>query len=273
MATTTTAIPGSGQASSDDFSQPIYLDESAGAGGGNAADDPASAVPVLNLDDPNLLMQELDLTAEVDPYAAPPPLPDGRWLVKIKQRDVKGADGQPARYKVVTEKKGVPLPQTDWYAFVALDAVIIDASGKYDGITLSDYFVSTQPDKRKGGQIKLKWLLSQLKVQFPTHGTARMLLDEWFKSTASEPQIEIETVWEGSIDQDTDARFKAAGEYPPSVLGQHRFPQDSKGKPIPEMDVDTKLGKVHLRARPRINGYFAVGSAKASGVEYGPKGR
>jgi hypothetical protein len=267
MATTTTAIPGSGQASSDDFSQPIYLDESTGAGGGNAAGDPASAIPVLNLDDPNLLMQEIDCPADKDPYAAPPPLPDGRWLVRIKQRDVKGADGQPARYKVATDKQGQP------YAFTALDATVVDASGKWDGISLTDYFVSTRADSRKGGAIPLAWILAQLKVQLPAKITARTLLDEFFKATASEPQLEIDTVWEGSLDQADQERFESAGERQPRVLGQHRFPQDSRGGSLPDMDVDTKLGKVHLHARPRINGYFAVGSAKASGVEYGPKGR
>ena len=261
---TTTAVTGSGQESlADDFAQPIYMDEQ--AGGAEGAD--LANIPVLNLDDPNLLMQEMECPADKDPYAAPPPLPDGRWLVRIKQRDVKGADGQPARYKVARDKEGQP------YAFTALDATVSDPSGKYDGVQLADYFVSTRADSRKGGAIPLAWILTQLKVQLPARVTARTLLDEFFKATAAEPQLEIDTVWEGSPDQDTQERFDSAGERLPRVLGQHRFPQDSKGRSIPDMDADTKLGKVHLHARPRINGYFAVGSAKASGVEYGPKGR
>jgi hypothetical protein len=285
MSTTTAVAALGGQAgaqagasaaasAADDFAQPIYMDEQAG-GGGVGGNGSASALdqPVLNLDDPNLLNQEVDLSSDVDPYAAPPPLPDGRWLFKVKQRDVKGPDGQPTRYKVVTTRKGQPLPPEQYYVQVALDGQVIDPSGKYDGITVSDYNVTSRPDPRKGNQIPMKWILSQLKVQLPVRGTPRMLLDEWFKATASEPMIEVETVWEGSLDQADQERFDAAGEYSPRVLGQHRFPQDSKGNPIPDMDVETKLGKVHLHARPRINGYFAVGSAKASGVEYGPKGR
>ena len=264
--TTTTAAPG-GQASAEDFAQPIYMDEGAGQAGSGAAGDPASGIPVLNLDDPNLLNQEMDCAPDKDPYAAPPPLPDGRWLVKVKQRDVKGQDGQPARYKVATDKQGQP------YAFTALDAVVIDPSGKFDGVVLTDYFVSTRADSRKGGAIPLAWILAQLKVQLPVRITARTLLDEFFKATASEPQLEIDTVWEGSPDQADQERFEEQGERLPRVLGQHRFPQTAKGEAIPDMDVDTKLGKVHLHARPRINGYFAVGSAKASGMELGPKGR
>jgi hypothetical protein len=268
-----TTIPGqpAATAAADDFAQPIYMDEPAGGGAnGTAASngqiDPGS-IPVLNLDDPNLLNQEMDTHADVDPYAAPPPLPDGRWLVKVKQRDVKGADGQPARYKVATDKSGQA------YAFTALDATVINPSGKWDGISLTDYFVSTRADSRKGGAIPLAWILAQLKVQLPARITARTLLDEFFKATAGEPKLEVDTVWEGSPDQADQERFESAGERLPRVLGQHRFPQTSKGEAIPDMDVDTKLGKVHLHARPRINGYFAVGSGKASGIEYGPKGR
>lgn len=254
---------------SADFAQPIYLEDE-NAGGANAAGNGPSldnAAPVLNLDDPNLLMAELDSNQDQNPYLQPPPLPDGRWLVKIKQRDVKDAQGQPARYKVGQTKDG------QVYAFTALDATVVDASGKYDGINLTDYFVSTRPDPRKGNAIPLSWILGCLKVQLPAKINVRALLDEFFKATASEPMLEIDTVWEGSLDQADQERFEQAGERQPRVLGQHRFPQSAKGEPIPDMDVDTKLGKVHLRARPRINGYYPVGSAKAAGMELGPRER
>lgn len=274
MATTTTNPAQAGAAARasappDDFAQPIYLQEDHAAANDavGASADAAADIPVLNLDDPNLLAEEMDSNQGQDPYAVPPPLPDGRWLVKIKQRDVKGPDGQPARFNVKQDRQGKP------YAYTALDAVVVDQSGKYDGIPLTDYFVSTRPDQRKGGAIPLSWILGCLKVQLPAKINARLLLDEFFRATASEPMIEVDTVWEGSPDQDTQERFDQQGERLPRVLGQHRFPQNSKGESIPDLDVDTKLGKVSLRARPRINGYFAVGSGKASGIAYGPKGR
>lgn len=269
------STPAAATGAAADFAQPIYMDEpgngqaAAGAvsnGQGGAGGD-LSNVPVLNLDDPNLLMAEMDSNQDQNPYAVPPPLPDGRWLVKIKQRDVKDQQGQPARYKVDQTRQGVV------YAFTALDATIIDPSGKYDGIVLQDYFVSTLPNQRKGNAIPLSWILSCLKVQLPAKINAKVLLDEFFKATASEPQLEIDTVWEGGLDQDQQERFEQAGERQPRVLGQHRFPQNAKGESLPDMDVDTKLGKVHLRARPRINGYYPVGSAKAAGMELGPRGK
>jgi hypothetical protein len=257
-------------AASEDFGHAIYTDEPASgdgqsAAGGAGAD--LSDVPVLNLDDPNLLTEEFDTNQDQNPYAIPPPLPDGRWLVKIKQRDVKDQQGQPARYKKAQTRDGRP------YASTALDATVIDPSGKWDGIQLSDYFVSTLPNARKGNAIPLCWILGCLKVQLPPKINAVTLLDEFFKATASEPQLEIDTVWEGGLSQDDQERFEQAGERQPRVLGQHRFPQTAKGESIPDLDMDTKLGKVHLHARPRINGYYPVGSAKAAGMELGPRGK
>jgi hypothetical protein len=260
----TTAEPLAGA----DFAQPIYLEDQGGPGNGTADGSPSlENVPVLNLDDLNLLLADMDANQGENPYAIPPPLPDGRWLVKIKQRDVKDQQGQPARYKVDQTKDGRV------YAFTALDATVIDASGKYDGIVLSDYFVSTLPNARKGNAIPLSWILGCLKVQLPAKINAKVLLDEFFKATGAEPQLEIDTVWEGSPDQTDQERFEQAGERLPRVLGQHRFPQNAKGESIPDLDVDTKLGKIHLHARPRINGYYPLGSAKAAGMELGPRGR
>lgn len=260
-----TVTPTSG---SDDFATPVYMDGNDGTGGGgndNSSGSDLSNVPVLDLNDPSLLMAEQDANQDQDPYAAPPPLPDGRWLVRIKQRDVKGNDGNPAKYKVATGKDGKV------YAFTALDAEVVDPSGKYDRVKLSDYFVSTRPDPYRNGAVPMAWILGRLGVRLPEKINAKILLDEFFKALAAEPQIEVDTVWEGSPDQDGQDRLDQAGERFRPVLGQHRFPQDAKGNRIPDMDVDTKVGKIHLRARPRINGYFAVGDAKARGIGYGPK--
>ena len=264
MATSTVTPATSG---SDDFATPVYLNGNEEGGASESTNSSGLAnVPVLNLDDPNLLLAELEIDQEQDAYAAPPPLPDGRWLVRIKQRDVKGNDGNPAKYKVAMGKDGKP------YAFVALDAEVIDPSGKYDRVKLSDYFVSTRPDPYRNGAVPLAWILGRLGVKLPKKKIyAKILLDEFFKAIVAEPQIEIDSVWEGSPDQDGQDRLDQAGKRFRAVLGQHCFPQDARGNRIPDMDVDTKVGKIHLRARPRINGYFAVGDAKARGIGYGPK--
>jgi hypothetical protein len=263
MATPAAAAP----AQSDNFAEPIYLQPETSGGAGSAAAGGASLddVTVVDLNDPNLLLAELDANPDVDPYAAPPPLPDGRWRVKIAQRDVKDSAGQAVRYAVKTGKDGAP------YAYTSLEATVQDPSGKFDGIKLHDYFVSTRP-ARNGG-IPIVRILSCLKVQLPAKVNAKVLLDELFKALGTEPELEVDAVWEGSLDQADQERFETAQVKVPRVLGQHRFPQNGKGESLPDMSVDTALGKVNLRARPRINGYFPLGSAKAAGMELGVKGK
>lgn len=250
-----------------DFAQPIYLEDPAGSsivGSSAASSDPLSSV-VIDLDDPNLLMHEIDTNADTDAYAAPPPLPDGRWQVKIKHMDVKNAQGEPVKYTGKVDKNGQP------YAFTALEATVVDPSGKFDGLRLNDYFVSTR--QQRNGGVPVVRLLTCLKVQVPAKISVKILMEELVKALAAEPLMEVDTAWEGSPDQADQERFETAGEKLPKVMGQHRFPKGADGKALPDIEVDTKLGKVNLRARPRINAYFPLGSAQASGMTLGPKGK
>jgi hypothetical protein len=269
----------------DDFAQPIYSDtgsdavEAVGAASNGQAN-PAD-IPMFDPNDPALLLQEMDTAQGEDPYKQLPPLPDGRWLVKVKQMDVKGLDGQPTRYVVKPGKDGGA------YAYTGLTVTVIDPSGKFDGVELRDYFVSTRADARKGGANALSWILGCLKVQIPGRMTIGALIDTFCKAVANEPQLEIESAWEGSLDQATQELFENSGEKQPRVLGQHRFPQVSRQVPsptnpaqkitvtewVPDLQVNTKLGEVNLHARPRINGYYAVGSGKSQGLPYGARKR
>jgi hypothetical protein len=273
----------------DDFAQPIYSDtgsaEAGAVGTDNAASngqaDPAD-IPMFDPNDPALLLQEMDTAQGEDPYKQLPPLPDGRWLVKVKQMDVKGLDGQPARYAVKRDKQTGAA-----YAYTGLTVTVIDPSGKHDGVELKDYFVSTRTDARKGGANALSWILGCLKVQIPGRMTIGALIDTFCTAVAGEPQLEIESAWEGGLDQATQDLFENSGEKQPRVLGQHRFPQVSRQVPspvnpavkvtvtesLPDLKVNTKLGEVNLHARPRINGYYAVGSGKAQGLPYGARAR
>lgn len=276
---TTSIIPGPGNdavatnpsaAAVPDFSQPIYLEEPGQAAGTTTTGSSSLPdVPVIDLDDPNLLLHEMDTNADKDAYAAPPPVPDGRWQAKIKHNPVKNAKDEPVPYNVkVVDWKGNPCTP---YISTSVIVTLVDQSGKYDGITLYDYRVSTRPNRE--GAIPMVRILTCLKVQLPAKINAKILWDTFISALASEPLIEVDTVWEGQLDQADQERFKASGERQPSKVGQHLFPQDGKGNYIPEMDVDTKLGKVTLHARPRVNGYFPVGSAQASGIGLGPKGK
>lgn len=238
-----------------DFSTPIYDETTSSAADPSLADVNASEV---DLNDPALLSGEIDTNPDVDAYAAPPPIPDGIYRVKIKQIDVKNAKGEPARYAVKRAKNG------SVYAYTALEATIQDPGGKFDGLHVYDRFLSTMT-QRNGG-VPLVRVLTVLGHKVPAKTSAQALLDMFFKAVAGEPELEIETVWEGNLDQDQRDRFETANVKQPRVLGQHRFPQAADGSHVPDITVDTTLGKVNLHAQTRINGYFPIGHKKAKAV-------
>lgn len=229
-----------------DFSQPIYMEESPAT-----ASAPHDSAVVIDLNDPNLLSAELTTNSDVNAYDAPPPVPDSRYKVKIKQIDVKGPNGEMMQYNVKPGKDGKPP-----YGYTALEATIIDPSGKYDGIKVWDRFVSTQ--QARNGGIPIVRILSCLGVKLPAATTAKQLLDLFFKAVASEPMLEVETIWEGGLDEADREQFQQSNTKQPRVLGMNRFPEDGRGGRVPEMDIDTALGKKHVRAQVRINNYYPL---------------
>ena len=208
----------------------------------------------IDLNDPNLLSAELDTNADVDAYAAPPPIPDARYRAKLKQIDVKGPDGQPARYSVKVDKNGKP------YAYIAIQGNVQDPGGKFDNIPVWDRFVSTM--QQRNGGIPIVALLKAMGQQIPAKSNAKTLVEMTLKALAAEPEVEIETHWEGGLDEADRQRFQDSGTKQPRVLGMHRFPQNAKGEHVPDLTVDTALGKVNLHAQVRIRGYYPVGSGK-----------
>lgn len=245
----------------DPASAPIYMEETptsgtnqaTGSGLGSGSD--LSSITAVDLDDPNLLLGEFDANVDLNAYDSPPPPPDGFWQAKIKQIDLKGPNGEARKYKASKNKDGVP------YAWVALEATLIDPSGKFDNIRVFDRFVSTLPNKRTGA-VPIIRILSSLGVKLPARVNAQQLVDAFGKALASEPIIEIETAWEGNLDQTDQKQFEEAGEKYYGPRGMERFPMGANGQRSTKMEVDTKLGKKWLQAQARIINYHAKGTNK-----------
>lgn len=239
--------------SATDFST-VYLDEPGQSSSATSLGDVAVA-EAIDLNDPSLLSGEVDTNTDTDPYAAPPPVADGRYRVKLKQIDVKREDGTTGTYNVKRDKSGKP------YAYCALEATIDAPGTPYDGQKIWDRFVSTMA-QRNGG-IPLAWILVCLGKQVPQKASAQVLVDEFTKALAAEPSLEVETVWEGGLDEATRQSFKDLNEKQPRVLGMHRFPKNADGTHSPDMEYNhPKMGKINLHAQARISGYFKLGSGK-----------
>lgn len=230
--------------SATDFSAPVYLDEPAA----DSQEALGNAEPDVDLNDPALLEAEVSFDEGKDPYEIPPPVSDGFYRVKAKQI-IKGEKS----YTLKSGKKGP-------YAYAALELVIQQPGGMYDGNKVSDYFVSTM-QARNGGVPIIHILNRCLGVKIPAGVKIAALMDLFEKALAGEPDMVVELAWEGNLDQADQDRFKAANVKVPRVLGMHRFPDklDAAGKvsgKSPDIKVTVGTESVAMRARPRVMGYF-----------------
>ena len=123
------------------FGEVTYADAPA-----EAAAAPGEQPQLIDPNDPRLTSETLT-DSGADAYAILPPLPDGKWRAKAKQVDIKDDKGQQQRYSVFSRPKmanGAPFFATN------VEFSIIDHSGKNDGVKLTEYWVKTLIDDRKG---------------------------------------------------------------------------------------------------------------------------
>ncbi len=204
----------------------------------------------IDLNDPRLTSESIDVNPEGDAYATPPPPPDGKYRAKLKQIDVKDGKGQLARFTAKLTKDGNP------YLYTGLEARIQDPTGKLDNIPVFDRWVGTFLNR--DGSTKVTTILSKLGVAVPSKANHAQLMELFLKTLAAEPDITIETSWEASCQACVEEAKKSGSKAPRSIMGMNRFPQDSKGQPIAAMPcpIDKKHGD--MVAQARIVGFEAL---------------
>lgn len=206
---------------------------------------------IVDINDPRLLSESLHENPEGDAYAIPPPPPDGKWRAKLTSVPVKNkAKGTEEPYIAVRYAKmnnGVP------YLVTNVQAQILDSSGKYDGVKITDYHVKTVPGK--DGSSPVSTILVRLKQTItPASPAGRM--EQFMKVLASEPELVIETAWRAACQSCQEKAEKRGTKKPGDfVLGMHRFPI-SKGKPDPVVKCPT-CG-TQCRAQAKIQGYWTL---------------
>ena len=220
---------------------------------------------ILDPNDPQLVSEALDVNTEGDAYAFPPPPPDGKYHVKLKIAQPKDAQQQPVDWLPAVWGKANPQK-----VFVTgVEAGIIDPSGKFDGIKVFDFNVSTFMGRDKS--TKVSTILAKLKQPdgqpWVTKGM-KLSPQEWMKllvkALAGEPECGIETTWEWSC-QACGQEAKAKGEaYPRSIIGMHKFPQSRtvKGAYDPEMRCTINPAHQYSRARVQIARFLSLSELK-----------
>jgi hypothetical protein len=206
---------------------------------------------LVNLNDSRLTTEQLNENPEGDAYAVPPPLPDGKWRAKLKQVDIKDAQGALQRFAAFCYPKmnnGKPFLATN------MECQVLESSGKWDGLKLTEYWVKTAIDRSGNSQVGT--LLAKLKQPLtPASPGARM--EQFLKVLASEPELVIETAWEAScMSCQESAKSKQQRAPRPFLIGMHRFPQLRNGGHDPVVFCPTC--KSQCRAQARIASFWPL---------------
>lgn len=244
------------------FGDPTY-DTAASAEHAGVAGTLDSAQEVLDPNDPSLSSEELNVNTEGDAYAMPAPPPDGHYRAKLKilQQD----DAQKAKVDFIPKKHD----RQGLYLASAVEARIIDPSGKYDGIAVYDRWVATFLGR--DGSTKVSTILARLRQPdgrpWVTPGAKlshRGWMDLLVKALAGEPEIGIETQWGWSCQACGEDADKRGVKRPREILGMHKFPVDQKqSKPgatvySPEMRCQVSPAHGFSRAQVRIASFLSL---------------
>src|SRR5215469_8693180 len=162
-------------------------EQHAGNGGvnGSAADTPQE---YIDLDDPRLTSEKIDVNLEGSVYKMPAPPPDGRYRVKLKlarpKRDNKEVDCYAAQWG----------KEQQLVIVTGIEATVMDPSGKYDGVKAFDRTVSTYTQARSAGASKATEILALLRRPDGTPWlksgqtyAKREIIDTLLKAVAGEP--------------------------------------------------------------------------------------
>jgi endogenous inhibitor of DNA gyrase (YacG/DUF329 family) len=223
----------------------------------NGVDHSAAAI---DPNDPRLTSEVLTINPDADAYAILPPLPDGKWRAKAKQLDIKDDKGQLQRYAVFSRAKmanGAPFFATN------IEYSVIDYSGDFDGVKLSEYWVKTLVDLRKGTS-QAATMIGKLGGKIPPSATQKQMMEALLTALASEPELVLETAWSAECQNCQEVAKKTGAKAPrPFLQGMHRFPS-TRTPGVHDPIVSCPTCRQQVRAQARIVSPFSLKETQPS---------
>ncbi len=210
----------------------------------------------VDINDTGLLTEEVALDPEADAFLTPPPPPDAIYLAKIK---LSGAPGQQWQAKPDRED-----PSKIGYLFCSVEArLIIGANQPYDNAPVFDGYVSTMI-MQSSGTCRIAGILRDgLQKKVPTRLKHKELAQLLNTALVGEPQVRIETRWEGYCDTCQGRKGKTGKVI---LRGMKKFPQSKDGKRHLHVVECSKCG-TEVTAQARIVRYLP---AKGGGTQAKP---
>lgn len=258
------------------FGEAVYKDDNATAVPGQETAN--SGADAVDENDPRLTSEDLEVNVGGDSFAMPAPPPEGIKLrLKLKHLKVKNAAGVEVDYLQKSHETQGP------YLATGVEATIVDASGKYDGMKVFDRWVGTF--RSRDGSNKISTILARLrqgngqpwindKVYPKSH---KAWMEMFLKALAGEPEIFFEPQWEWSCPKcgEETKKAKNAGQdvdYEKSVVGMRKFDVDQEAsrrekRIVHHPEMQCKVNPTHgwSRIQVRIGQVFPI-SAGAGAV-------
>lgn len=199
----------------------------------------------VDINNLQLAEEEMEIDTDADPFAFPPPVPDGTHRAKLKGS---------GKWKAYPKKDDVTALG---YLATAIEARLIDDGQPWDNNVVFDNFVSTSI-MQSSGTCRVAGVLKVLGVVVPNRTShaelARMLND----ALAGEPIVQIKTQWEGYCGTCSGKKDRVGNVV---LRGMGRFPlaKDSEGNPTDRHDHEIECPKdgTLLRTSARIQKYLS----------------
>lgn len=237
------------------FGTPIAENENPAA---NQAASQEAAEKEIDINDPRLTSEELNVNVEADAYASPAPPPDADYRAKLKHLRPKNAKGE--EVDALAKNWGKNPPQL--VLVTGLEASIIDPSGKYDGLKAFDFNVSTFIGRDNATKItsilnKLRQPNGQPWTTKGMRGGAKVWMDLLTRALAGEPEVGITTAWEWSCPECGKIAKNTNTPYPKALVGMHHFPAEPdpvkrKAGQMYSPEVKCAVNAAHGYSRCRI---------------------
>jgi hypothetical protein len=225
----------------------------------------AGAPPeTIDVNDPRLTSEVLEINPNADAFARVPALPDGKYRIKARARK---AGDPPADYAAKKDDRSGAV-----YLYTALDGEVIDhQTPEFDGVPVSDFFLDTRIGRT--GTSRVATLITRLNGKLPDRATHKALIDMLLGLLAAEPEVGIETTWEASCQVCEDTAKARGDRKPRPVQGMHNFPttirKDAAGKNVQSYSnqIPCPINRTHgmMTARPRIINYLSLEELKRFG--------
>lgn len=211
----------------------------------------------IDINDLSLTTEEVTVDEDADAFQMPPPAPDGIHRAKLKfQGTGMPWSAQPDRSD--SSKIG--------YLFCGIEARIIAPDKPYDNNPVFDGYVSTMI-MQSSGTCRVAGVVRALGGKIPSRTTHQGLAKILNDLIAGEPQVRIETRWEGYCETCPGRRGKTGKVV---LRGMKKFPEkDGKIKHV----VECKSCGTEVTAQARIVRYLSVeGGAQAASEDTATEG-